>query len=70
MAFVTETRTGGFSLFSRIADIRDAIAQRREQRKKYTTTLKELNHLTSRELADIGLTASDINRVALEASIR
>ena len=39
-----------------------------QRRKVYTTTLRELNALTTRELADLGLTRSMLTRVALEAA--
>ncbi|HEY2533873.1 MAG TPA: DUF1127 domain-containing protein [Xanthobacteraceae bacterium] len=32
--------------------------------KRYDVTVHELSHLTDRELADIGITRSDIQRVA------
>jgi uncharacterized protein YjiS (DUF1127 family) len=32
--------------------------------KRYGATVQELSHLTDRELADIGITRSDIQRVA------
>lgn len=34
---------------------------------RYNRTVSELNNLSNRELADLGLSRSDINRVAREA---
>jgi uncharacterized protein YjiS (DUF1127 family) len=38
--------------------------------KRYGEVSRELSHLTDRELADIGITRSDIDRIATEASHR
>ncbi|WP_375281689.1 DUF1127 domain-containing protein [Pseudooctadecabacter sp.] len=70
MAFVTDIRTGGFSITALIANWRENVAVRRARKEKYEQTRKELNRLSRRELADIGITAGDIDRIALEASIR
>lgn len=35
---------------------------------RYNRTVSELNHLSNRELADLGMTRSDIHRVAREAT--
>jgi uncharacterized protein YjiS (DUF1127 family) len=36
--------------------------------KRYNRTVSELNHLSNRELADLGLSRSDIARVARDAA--
>jgi len=46
------------------------IAERFERRAVYKTTVRELSSLTSRELADLGLNASMIKRVAYEAAYK
>lgn len=38
--------------------------------KRYARTIKELEGLSSRELADLGISRSDIQRVAREAAQR
>ena len=38
--------------------------------RRYNTTLNELSHLGDRELADIGITRSDIPRIAWEDAHR
>jgi uncharacterized protein YjiS (DUF1127 family) len=40
------------------------------QWRRYNESLRELNRLADRELADIGMTRSDIPRVAWETSER
>jgi uncharacterized protein YjiS (DUF1127 family) len=40
------------------------------QWRRYNQSLRELNRLGDRELADIGISRSDINRVAWECSER
>jgi len=39
-----------------------------KRRARISTTVRELSSLNTRELADIGLTRSDIDRVAREAN--
>jgi uncharacterized protein YjiS (DUF1127 family) len=38
--------------------------------KRYARTVKELESLSSRELADLGISRSDIQRIAREAARR
>ncbi|MFN3937620.1 MAG: DUF1127 domain-containing protein [Gemmobacter sp.] len=52
------------SHLSLVARLRAALHRRRV----YRRTLAELNALTTRELADLGLTRSMLTRVALEAA--
>ncbi len=68
MAFLTDTgiRTGGIS--GRIAAFRAHLAERAERRRIFNQTYSELSQLSDRELGDIGLSRSDISRVAREAS--
>jgi uncharacterized protein YjiS (DUF1127 family) len=41
-----------------------SIVRRYQAWRHYETVRRELSHLTDRELADIGITRSDIDRVA------
>jgi uncharacterized protein YjiS (DUF1127 family) len=41
-----------------------------QQWRRYNASLRELNRLADRELADIGITRGDIPRVAWESSER
>jgi uncharacterized protein YjiS (DUF1127 family) len=45
-----------------------AIAEFYHSWKRYSTAMSELSHLSDRELADIGLTRSDIPRIAWQHS--
>lgn len=56
---ITEAPRGGL-----LAGLRDALARR----KVYRETLRELKSLSSRELADLGISRSMITRVATEAA--
>lgn len=68
MAFITETRTNGITLTQRFTNLRENFAAARAQRKIYKTTVSELETLSSRELADLGLSRSSIKSTALEAA--
>ncbi|EIE50313.1 hypothetical protein AL036_13840 [Salipiger aestuarii] len=71
MAFATENRTtaqagfaGGFGSF--FAGIREQM----ERRKLFRETLRELNSLSNRELADLGLSRSMTRRIAYQAAYK
>lgn len=68
MAFITETRTNGISLIQRLTNLRGNFTEARAQRKIYKTTVSELENLSGRELADLGLSRSSIKSIALEAA--
>lgn len=68
MAFITETRTNGITLAQRFAALRANIATARAQRKVYNTTVSELDNLSNRELADLGLSRGSIKSIAFEAA--
>ncbi len=68
MAFVTETRTGGTSIFARFAALRSDLLKNYSQYRVYRTTLNELRDLSARELNDMGIGAGDIQRIAREAA--
>jgi len=68
MAYVNSTRaaSGGFQnrLTAVSRYIRDAMVRRR----MYNQTARELNALTDRELADLGIHRADIPQIALQAA--
>lgn len=64
----TNTTTAGVSLAERFADFRARWAEAAAQRKVYRTTVAELESLTSRDLADLGLTRASIKSIAYEAA--
>ena len=68
MAYTTQTRSFALTLGERLGAARARLAEAAAQRKVYRTTFNELNNLTSRELADLGLSRSMIKSVALEAA--
>lgn len=68
MAFITETRTATVSLADRFAAFKTEVAAAYAQRKLYRETLHELNSLSNRDLADLGLHRSMIKSIALEAA--
>lgn len=68
MAYANSTHAahGGFGdrLGMLVRAVKEAVAQRRV----YNQTLRELNALTQRELADLGIHRSSIGRIASEAA--
>lgn len=67
MTFSTQTHAG-ITLADRWANVLANVADAYSKRKKYRTTLYELSDLTNRELADIGINRSMIQRLAMEAA--
>lgn len=70
MAFITENRTATVSLADRFAAFAANVSEAYAQRKLYSTTFHELNALSNRELADLGIHRSMIKSIALEASAK
>ena len=68
MAFTSDIRTGGFTIAPRIAHYRAAINKSVEQYKTYRRTLAELESLTPRELADIGINRHAVKDIARDAA--
>ncbi|MCF2870190.1 DUF1127 domain-containing protein [Octadecabacter sp. G9-8] len=68
MAHTSDFRSVGFSIVPRIAEYRAAFAKGIEQYKTYRRTLAELEGLTSRELADIGLNPHALKDIAYESA--
>lgn len=67
MAYITQT-LAGFSIAERFTTLRADFNEARAKRAIYRTTKNELSNLSSRELADIGINPSMINRIAMEAA--
>lgn len=70
MAHVTHSTYANTGLMQRLTSLFADLKQRRAQYRVYRTTLKELQTLTSRELADLGLHRSEIRRVAYHAAYK
>ena len=68
MAYVNSTRTASFGLTDRIAGFLKSLRVSMERRAVYNRTRRELQALSSRELADLGIHRSMITRVAHEAA--
>lgn len=69
MAYASEIFTSGASLSDRFKALRHAIAERRASNRAYRNTLNELENLTDRELADLGITRSNIKGIAYDAAM-
>ncbi|WP_126976125.1 DUF1127 domain-containing protein [Frigidibacter oleivorans] len=59
---------GSYSFTERLSSFVKGVQEFRQRRRVFHQTLRELNALTSRELADLGLSRSMITRVAAEAA--
>lgn len=70
MAFITDNRTATVSIADRFAAFASNFAEAYAQRKLYKTTYHELDALSNRELADLGIHRSMIKSIALEASAK
>ena len=68
MTYNTETGFASISLGQRFATLRAEWAEKAARRKVFRATFKELNALSDRDLADLGLHRSAIKRVAWEAA--
>jgi len=67
MAYTTQTHAG-LTLANRWANFRADLVEAHAKRKLYRVTKAELSNLTNRDLADLGINRSMINRLALEAA--
>jgi uncharacterized protein YjiS (DUF1127 family) len=68
MAHITDVRIGNASVFSNIAALRDTLAARYAKYRTFRTTLAELQSLSKRDLADLGINESMIVSIAHEAA--
>jgi len=69
MAYVTDFfSTDHHGIKGRIAAVRKAFVEAREQRSVYNRTLRELRSLNARELSDLGISAAEIPYIAREAA--
>ncbi len=65
MAYISDTQSG---LIDRLRGVYADLAERAARAKVYRTTFTELNALSGRELADLGIHRSEIKRIAYEAA--
>lgn len=68
MAYAQSTRTATPGIADRIHALFTAAQEALGRRRVYRQTLNELNALTDRELADLGIARSMISRIAIEAA--
>jgi len=68
MAYVTEIRGAGTGLMDRLAAVGKGFAEARAKRRIYNTTLSELRSMGPRDLADLGISASEIPYLARQAA--
>lgn len=68
MAYVGTAQTLPASLIERVRNALGFTAEKMIRRKIYRTTLTELRSLGNRDLADLGLARSELQRVAWEAA--
>jgi len=69
MAYASSNRTTAtLSLGNRLAEIRKDLADAWRAHRVYRETLRELQGLSMREMADLGLNPSMLNSIALEAA--
>ena len=68
MAYVNASRVGAVGLVDRAAGMIRSIRVGLERRRVFKQTVRELQSLSNRELADLGIHRTMITRVATEAA--
>jgi uncharacterized protein YjiS (DUF1127 family) len=68
MAYVNTTRAARKGVLDRLAVLKDGIMTALQRRRIYARTVAELNALSDRELADLGMARFSIPDVAREAA--
>lgn len=68
MAYVNASRLGAVGLVDRAAALARSIRVGLERRRVFKQTVRELQALSNRELADLGIHRTMITRVATEAA--
>jgi uncharacterized protein YjiS (DUF1127 family) len=68
MAYVNTSRAASFGLADRFAAALQSVKAAMSRRAIYTQTVRELNALSPRELADLGIARSQIGEIAHEAA--
>ncbi|WP_198431750.1 MULTISPECIES: DUF1127 domain-containing protein [Paracoccaceae] len=68
MAYVNSSRAASYGIADRAAAIVKSIRVGLERRRVFKQTVRELQALSNRELADLGIHRSMITRVANEAA--
>lgn len=68
MAYVNTSRAGSASLADRLNAVVKSVKAAVHRRELYSRTLRELNALNERELADLGIHRSMIKSISMEAA--
>ncbi|WP_137110919.1 DUF1127 domain-containing protein [Rhodobacter sp. SY28-1] len=68
MAYVNSSSIARKGFADRLVVLRDAVLTAIAQRRTYLRTVAELNALTDRELADLGISRLGITEIAHEAA--
>ncbi|HLQ17783.1 MAG TPA: DUF1127 domain-containing protein [Tabrizicola sp.] len=68
MAYVNTTRIARKGFADRLMVAKDTVLTAINQRRVYSRTVAELNSLTDRELADLGISRLGITDIAREAA--
>ncbi len=68
MAYVNTTTAARKGFADRLAYLKDTVLSAINQRRVFTRTVAELNSLTDRELADLGISRLGITEIAREAA--
>jgi uncharacterized protein YjiS (DUF1127 family) len=68
MAYATDTAAVGFSFGQRFAEFRASVTDQMANARVYRTTMTELQNLSDRELADVGINRGAINGIATQAA--
>ena len=68
MAYVNSTRSLNFGLADRLGNIAKSVKLALRRRRMFNQTVRELNVLSDRELADLGIHASMIKEIATQAA--
>ena len=68
MAYATDTATVGISFSQRFTEFCASVTDRMQKAQVYRTTATELQNLSNRELADLGITRDAIKGIAIQAA--
>lgn len=67
MAFITANHTTSVSLFDRATEAFTNLRKANADHRLFVRTMRELNSLSNRELADLGMSRGGLRSVAYEA---
>jgi uncharacterized protein YjiS (DUF1127 family) len=69
MAYTTQTHAAS-PVLARVADFFADLAERHAKYRVYRDTLNELSTLSSRDLADLGITPGNVKSIAYQAAYK